>query len=73
MAFHGLFSNTETAHELKRTLDWVVLYFYHDHHAESQRTVVTEQRDPLMGHRVVRGREPECRTYYATLETPVAG
>ena len=71
--FTALFSNTARAHELGRTRDWVVLYFYDDHHAESQRTVVTEQRGPLAGHRVVRGREPECRMYYATLETAVEG
>lgn len=71
--FTALFSNSATAHELKRTRDWVVLYFYHDHHGESQCTVVTEQRGPLMGQRVVRGRERECRTYYGTLETPIAG
>ena len=70
--FTALFSNTARAHELGRTREWVVLYFYDDHHAESQRTVVTEQRGPLAGHRVIRGREPECRTYYATLETAVA-
>jgi len=70
--FTALFSNTATAHELNRTRDWVVLYFYDDHHAESQRTIVTEQRGPLTGQRVVRGREPECRAYYATMETPAA-
>jgi hypothetical protein len=71
--FTALFSNTARAHELGRTRDWVVLYFYDDHHAESQRTVVTEQRGPLAGRRVIRGREPECRTYYATAETAIPG
>jgi hypothetical protein len=65
--FTALFSNTAKAHELKRTRDWVVLYFYADDQAESQHTVVTEQRGPMIGHRVVRGREPECRTYYGSL------
>ena len=71
--FTGLFSNTARAHELGRTRDWVILYFYDDHQAESQRTVVTEQRGPLAGRRVIRGREPECRAHYAALETTVPG
>ncbi len=59
-----LYSNTARAHELKRTHDWVVVYFYNDHHQEGQCTVVTETRGPLTGQRVVRGRELECRDYY---------
>jgi len=43
----------------------VVLYFYDDEHAEGQHTVVTETHGPLTGHRVVRGREAECRKHYA--------
>jgi hypothetical protein len=58
--FTALFSNTARAHELGRTHDWVVLYFYDDQHVEKQRTVVTEARGPLAGRRVVRGREDEC-------------
>jgi len=64
--FTALFSNTARAHELHRTHDWVVLYFHDDHHAERQRTVVTEQRGPLAGHRVVRGREQECLAMLCT-------
>jgi hypothetical protein len=60
--FTALFSNTARAHELGTTHDWVVIYFYDDeHHVEGQRTVVTETRGPLVGQRVVRGRERECR------------
>ena len=62
--FTALFSNTAKAHELERTHDWVVLYFYDDHRAESQRTVVTEHHGALAGRRVVRGREVECRAHY---------
>ena len=58
--FTALYSNTARAHELGRTRDWVVLYFHDEDHAERQRTVVTEQRGPLRGRRVVRGREKEC-------------
>lgn len=62
--FTALFSNTARAHELKRTGDWVVIYFYDDQHHESQHTVVSETRGPLIGKRVVRGREIECREHY---------
>ena len=55
--FTALFSNTAQAHQLNRTRDWVVLYFYDDEHAEGQHTVVTETHGPLTGRRVVRGRE----------------
>jgi len=59
-----MYSNTARAHELQRTRDWVVVYFYDDHHQEGQCTVVTETRGPLADRRVVRGRELECREYY---------
>lgn len=62
--FTALFSNTARAHELKKTGDWVVLYFYDDHHQEGQHTVVTESLGPLTDKRVIRGREAECRQYY---------
>jgi hypothetical protein len=62
--FTALFSNTAKAHELGRTRDWVVMYFYDTDHVERQRTVVTESRGPLAGRRVVRGREGECQQFY---------
>jgi hypothetical protein len=62
--FTALFSNTAQAHQLNRTHDWVVLYYYDDEHAEGQHTVVTETHGPLAGRRVVRGRETECRAHY---------
>jgi len=58
--FTALFSNTARAHQLGRTTDWVVIYFYDSDHRERQRTVVTETRGRLIGQRVVRGREQEC-------------
>jgi hypothetical protein len=61
----ALYSNTALAHELGRTHDWVVLYFHADGGPEAQRTVVTEIDGPLAGKRVVRGREAECRDFYA--------
>jgi DNA polymerase (family 10) len=62
--FTALYSNTAKAHDLGRTRDWVVLYFYDGEHHEGQHTVVTETRGPLEGRRVVRGREAECADYY---------
>jgi hypothetical protein len=63
--FTALYSNTAKAHELGRTRDWVVVYFYDADHVERQRTIVTEARGPLAGRRVVRGREGECQQFYA--------
>ncbi len=62
--FTALFSNTARAHQLARTRDWVVIYFYDDDHREGQHTVVTETHGPLRDLRVVRGREGECRRFY---------
>jgi putative hydrolase len=59
-SFTAMFSNTELAHRLHRTDDWVVVYYQEPHTAEGQATVVTEYRGPLHGRRVVRGREREC-------------
>jgi DNA polymerase (family 10) len=59
-----LFSNTARAHELDKTDDWVVIFFDRDGD-ESQVTVVTETKGDLGGKRVVRGRESECREFYA--------
>lgn len=64
--FTALYSNTARAHQLKRTDDWVVIYFYDDHHREGQQTVVSETHGSLRGQRVVRGRESECERYYET-------
>jgi hypothetical protein len=61
--FTVLFSNTARAHDLGRTHDWVVIYFYDDDHEEGQCTVVTETHGPMQGERVVRGREAECRHF----------
>ena len=59
-SFTAMYSNTELAHRLRRTNDWVVIYFHEDHGPEGQATVVTEQQGRLRGRRVVRGREREC-------------
>jgi putative hydrolase len=66
--FTALYSNTARAHQLGRTRDWVVIYFYDDHHREGQVTVVTETRGVLDGRRVIRGLEPQCERYYDRVE-----
>jgi putative hydrolase len=63
--FTAMFSNTARAHEFGHTRDWVVIYFHKDDRPEGQSTVVTETRGELIGRRVVRGRERDCRAYYA--------
>jgi hypothetical protein len=57
--YTAMFSNTALAHQLKKTRDWVILY-YDDDHGERQCTVVTGRSAPFEGKRVVRGREAEC-------------
>ncbi|HEY5642635.1 MAG TPA: helix-hairpin-helix domain-containing protein [Woeseiaceae bacterium] len=59
--FTALYSNTARAHDLGRTGDWVVIYFYDGDHREGQCTVVTETHGPAKGERVIRGREAESR------------
>ncbi|MAG31267.1 MAG: hypothetical protein CL908_10320 [Deltaproteobacteria bacterium] len=60
-----MFSNTARAHQLGRTGDWVVIY-YERNGDEGQCTVVSEHTGRLAGKRVVRGREEDCESYYAT-------
>ena len=67
--FTALFSNTERAHELHRTYDWVVIFFSDPETGDGQATVVTERRGALTDRRVVRGREPECARYYRAAAT----
>lgn len=61
--FTALFSNTERAHRLGMTGDWVVIYGDRGR-TDDQWTVMTAQGGPLRGRRVVRGREDECARYY---------
>lgn len=56
--YTALYSNTERAHRLGKTSDWVVVY-RDDDHGHGQWTVVTESRGKRAGKRVVRGREGE--------------
>lgn len=62
-AYTALFSNTARAHRAGKTTDWVVLY--EDEGAgERLHTVITADRGPRAGSRVVAGREAECEAYY---------
>ncbi|MBZ5560639.1 MAG: hypothetical protein LAO77_25580 [Acidobacteriia bacterium] len=54
--YTALFSNTARAHSLGRTDDWVVIY-WDDGRGERQCTVITSERGPLKGRRIVRGRD----------------
>ena len=61
--YTALFSNTDPAHELGTTDDWVVIY-EDAPDLGRQWTVVTARSGPLDGRRVVRGRERETREHY---------
>jgi DNA polymerase (family X) len=66
--YSAFFSNTAHAHEMKKTKDWVVIY-YDGHSGERQCTVITSQRGSLASKRIVRGREEECAAYYKKIES----
>ena len=67
--FRAMYSNTERAHRLHKSSDWVVIHAYDDTHHEFHRTIVTETRGPLKGKRVVRGYEDECLEFYESMKT----
>jgi DNA polymerase (family X) len=62
--FTAFFSNSARAHELRKTDDWVIIFYERDGH-ENQCTVVTETHGSRRGKRVIRGRENECLRYYS--------
>jgi DNA polymerase (family X) len=70
--FTALYSNTARAHQLGRTHDWVVMYFHDRRQRSGQFTVVTQADGPLVGQRVVRGREAECRAFQSAHAEPRA-
>ena len=63
------FSNSPLAHQLKKTRDWVILY-YDDDQGERQCTVITGRTPSFIGKRIVRGREVDCSTHYAGRAEP---
>jgi DNA polymerase (family 10) len=65
--YNAMFSNTALAHRLKKTQDWVILY-YDDYEGERQCTVITSHQAPFSGKRIVRGREEDCAVYYQSRE-----
>jgi Holliday junction resolvasome RuvABC DNA-binding subunit len=65
--YMALFSNTARAHQMNKTRDWVVLY-YDSPDGEQQCTVITSGHGPLLGKRIVRGREAECVEFYRRRE-----
>jgi hypothetical protein len=67
--YTALFSNTPRAHQLHKTSDWVVIY-YDGARGERQCTVITSAYGPLVGRRIIRGREPECLEYYSHERPP---
>jgi predicted flap endonuclease-1-like 5' DNA nuclease len=69
--YTALFSNTARAHQMGMTRDWVVLY-YDGGRGERQCTVITSQRAPLKGKRIIRGREAECSRYYQQQRAPIS-
>jgi hypothetical protein len=46
------------------THDWVVVY-RDDHDGHGQWTVITAQFGPMLGKRIIRGREGECAAFDA--------
>jgi hypothetical protein len=70
--YTALYSNTERAHRLGKTRDWVVLY-YDETKDGGQCTVITSERGPLKGRRIIRGREAECLRFYHMAESATAG
>ena len=67
--YTALYSNTARAHELGRTHDWVILFF-DGQGGERQCTVITAERAPLRGRRIVPGREVECLKHYECRQAP---
>jgi hypothetical protein len=70
--YRALYSNTAQAHRLNRTRDWVVIYCDEDGRRR-QWTVTTAKAGPFKGRRVVRDREEECASHYASERAPSRG
>lgn len=66
-SLRATYSTTALAYRLGKTADWVTVSFQ-DERRSGQRLVVTAEEGDLLGLRVVRGREEECRRHYLALE-----
>jgi hypothetical protein len=64
--YTAFFSNTANAHRAHKTHEWVIVLAARNGQ-QSVFTVVSETRGDWRGERVVRGREADCRAYYARL------
>jgi hypothetical protein len=64
--YTAMYSNTEHAHAMETTHDWVVIYLEdHNNHGQHGRwTVITSHFGKLRGRRIVRGRESDCAEFY---------
>ena len=64
--YTALFSNSDHAHAMVTTKDWVIIYLEdHNHRGQHGRwTVTTSRFGKLRGKRIVRGREKACGIYY---------
>ena len=69
--YMAAYSYSPRARKLGKTRDWVVVHTELGRD-EGQYCVVTGREGPLIGKRVVRGREPECRDYYHASEPVMA-
>jgi hypothetical protein len=63
--YTALFSNTQRAHDMGTTRDWVILYYDGDA-GERQCTVITAEWGPARGRRIVRGRDAESIEFHRT-------
>ena len=70
--YTALFSNTQRAHEMGTTRDWVILY-YDGEAGERQCTVITAEWGPMRGRRIVRGREAECVEFHRRCDLRAVG
>ena len=71
--FTALFSNSRLAHQLGKTDDWVIIYFYISGQQEGRCTVVTETRGANAGKRVVRGLEDQQTERHGAEERRLEG
>ncbi len=70
--YTALFSNTQRAHEMGTTRDWVILYYDGDA-GERQCTVITAEWGPARGRRIVRGRDAECVEFHRQRDQRASG
>ncbi|HOG47011.1 MAG TPA: hypothetical protein PLB78_10260, partial [Anaerolineae bacterium] len=69
--YTALFSNTDLAHRLHKTDDWVILYHFEAGRVR-QDMAATESQGDLAGRRVICGREQETREHYQREREPAS-